>query len=428
MTFRPIAPRRRQHSRMVLLLTLVVLLLSSCARDSQELRVYPLAFQQMDPEAMQAVFEQRSGVHMTRVTLDPGISALEALASNQADLSLVDNSAPFVPGVRVVLPVYRSVLHLLKREDLETTDPAQPFRGLTIHVTNNSHAGLTFLELAARRQGLTADDYTLSPTLVAGEADMIIYFGPIVSDKPSWYQPGYRLVSLDRQFEGNRHFYQEGINFVVPQLDPIVIPPLTYQLPGNEGPIHTLSVETLLVTRKGVPEKLIYEMARTLIEQKPRFTAIAPGLFSGISESFDPMELSFPLHRGTRRYLARDEPGLLERYAETINMLVYLVFLLLTGLIAFARWRAHRKKDRIDTFYTRVFSIRERAAGEDHAQLRQELEALEREAFESLIAEKLAADESFRIFTELLSNTRATLDPAQPDLTVPSTESTSAGY
>ena len=301
----------------------------------------------------------------------------------------------------------------MKRDDLEVADPAQPFRGLTIHVANNSHAGHTFLELAARRQGLTADDYILSPALVPGEADLIIYFGPIVAGKPSWYQPGYRLVSLDHELKSNRHFFQEGINFVVPQLDPIVIPAFTYQLPGNEDPLHTLAVDTLLVTRKGVPEKLIYEMARTLIEQKSRFTAIAPGLFSGVSESFDPMELNFPLHRGTRRYLQRDEPGLLERYAETINMLVYLVFLILTSLIAFARWRAHRKKDRIDTFYTRVFSIRERAEGEDLKQLRQELDALEKEAFESLIAEKLAADESFRIFTELLSNARSTLETGQ---------------
>jgi hypothetical protein len=86
-----------------------------------------------------------------------------------------------------------------------------------------------------------------------------------------------------------------------------------------------------------------------------------------------------------------------------------MVFLLLTSLVGLARWRAHRKKDRIDTFYTRVFSIRERANGENREQLQQELDALEREAFESLIAEKLAPDESFRIFTELLANTRATL-------------------
>lgn len=371
--------------------------------------MYPLASRQLDTVAMQAVFEQRSGIRMTQVKLDPSISALAALVSNQADLSLVDNSTPFVSGIRVVLPVFRSVLHLLAREGLEAADPQQPFRGLTIHVANQSNAGHTFLDLAARRQGLSAEDYTLSTAPGAGEPDLIIYFGPIKPDQPSWYQPGYRLVSLDQQFAGQQQFYQEGIDFVVPQMNPLVIPPLTYLLPGNEGPIQTLSVDTLLVTRKDVPESLIYELARTLIEQKPRFTAISPNVFSGITDSFDPLELNFPLHRGTRRYLNRDEPGLLERYAETINLLVYMVFLLLTSLVGLARWRAHRKKDRIDTFYTRVFSIRERAKGENLEQLQQELDALEREAFESLIAEKLAPDESFRIFTELLANARTTL-------------------
>jgi hypothetical protein len=428
MTFRPIVSRLRQHSRVALLLVFSALILAGCSDYSHELRMYPLASRQMDPQAMQAVFEQRSGIRMTQVKLDPSLSALAALVSNQADLSLVDNSTPFVSGIRTVLPVYRSVLHLLARESLEPVDRQQPFRGLTIHVANQSNAGYVFLNLAARRQGLTADDYKLNTTLVAGEPDLIIYFGPINPYQPSWYQPGYRLVSLDEQFPGQQRFYQEGINFVVPQMDPIVIPALTYLLPGNEGPIQTLSVDTLLVTRKAVSENLIYELTRTLIEQKPRFAAIAPNLFSGINDSFDPLELNFPLHQGTRRYLNRDEPGLLERYAETINMLVYVFFLLLTSLVGFARWRAHRKKDRIDTFYTRVFSIRERAAGEDRRQLLRELDMLEREAFESLIAEKLAADESFRIFTELLSNARATLDSAQPDLTPPSTDATSAKY
>ena len=154
---------------------------------------------------------------------------------------------------------------------------------------------------------------------------------------------------------------------------------------------------------------MIYELAKTLIEQKPRFVAIAPNLFRDIREDFDPLDLNFPLHVGVRRYLARDEPGLLERYAETINMLVYLAFLILTSLIGFSRWRSHRKKDRIDTFYTRVLAIAERSAVEDHALLGRELDALEREAFESLIAEKLAADESFRIFTEILASTRGKL-------------------
>jgi len=199
------------------------------------------------------------------------------------------------------------------------------------------------------------------------------------------------------------------VPYLVRNMYSATIPASTYNIPGNDKDLRTIATDTLLVTRKDVPESVIYELTRTLLEQKPRFTAVAPQLFQGINESFDPLEFSFPLHSGARRYLARDEPGFLERYAELINMLVYVTFLVLTGLLALARWRMRRKKDRMDTFYQRVLAIRERAAGEDHAVLIAELYALEHEAFDSLIAERLAANESFRIFTDLMVRTRAEL-------------------
>ena len=162
----------------------------------------------------------------------------------------------------------------------------------------------------------------------------------------------------------------------------------------------------LLVAHRDTSERAIYNMTRTLIEQKARFAAIAPNIFSWMSEDFDPLELNFPLHSGARRYLERDEPGFLERYAESLNFIVYLAFLLLTGVVALARWQARRKKNRVDTFYARVLEIRERAQHEPREQLIEELGNLEKEAFGLLIAERLAADESFRIFTELLGQVR----------------------
>lgn len=185
-----------------------------------------------------------------------------------------------------------------------------------------------------------------------------------------------------------------------------VIPALTYDLPGNKKALLTVAVDTLLVTRKEVSEATIYKLTQTFLEQKPRFTAIAPHLFSGINESFDPLALNFPLHRGARAYLQRDDPSFIERYAETINLLVYLTFLFISAFLAFTRWRDHRKKDRIDVFYDRVLAIRDEQGKRSTEERLAELQALEREAFSSLIAEKLAANESFRIFTDLLATAR----------------------
>ena len=399
------------QSRQFLLPLLAVLLLASCDRGPRELRMYPLAYQGHDTLAIHTIVEQRSGVRLVRVERVPGLSSLEALATGVADLAIVENSAAFVAGIRAVLPVHQSVMHLLARGNLsrQMQNLNRPLLGRSIYIANNSSAGHSVIAVIAERQDLEQGDYTIVDQLVPGETDFILHFGPINTGQTAWYREGYSFVSLDHQSSAQRRFSQEGIDYLIPQMQPKIIPARTYDLPGNEGPILTMAVDSLLLTRKDLPENLIYQVAKTFIEQKPRFTALAPQLFNGISESFDPMELNFPLHSGVRRYLARDEPSLLERYAETINMLVYVAFLLLTGLVALARWRAQRKKDRIDTFYVRVLAVRERAQGENPEALLEELAGLEKEAFESLIAEKLAANESFRIFTDLMVRTRADL-------------------
>ena len=93
-----------------------------------------------------------------------------------------------------------------------------------------------------------------------------------------------------------------------------------------------------------------------------------------------------------------------------LNVLAYVTVIFVSGLVAFLRWRARRKKDRVGVFYLRVMEVRDRADVESSDALLRELMDIEREAFASLIAEKLAADESFRIFIDLLQRVRADLD------------------
>ncbi len=385
------------------------LALVACDGAPMQLRIYPPAYQQLDTEHMEAIFEKASGISLISMSPEPGLSGLDALVAQKTDLGLVENSASFVAGLRAVLPTYQSVLHLLIRDSFEPPDVNQPLRGAVIYIAGNSSAGRAFVEVVAARQGLGAGEYTISPALEPGKTDIVIYFGPIDANSSTWYHPGYELISLNNQQNPQRRLFQEGIGYMVPKMKPMVIPPFTYALPGNEKEIMTVGVDTLLVTRKAVPEAIIYKLTKALVEQKPRFMAISPHMFAGIKETFDPLDLNFPLHSGARRYLERDEPGMLERYAESINLLMYMGFLVLTGFVAFSRWRAHRKKDRIDRFYIRILAIRERASTEQHTVLLRELKALEGEAFTALVEEKLAADESFRIFTDLLARIRTEL-------------------
>jgi TRAP-type uncharacterized transport system substrate-binding protein len=388
-------------------------LLTSCTREPTELRMLQPVESNFDPSALQLIFSEHSNARLTLAEGVAGMSPLEALTSNMADLSVVENSATFVSGVRVILPVYESVLHVLVKEGFTSSDSSQSLSGASFHIANNSEAGHTFVDLLTRRHGLGPDDFRKSQQFEPGVTDIIIYFGPVDTDNISWYRSGYSFSSLNGRFNPQRKYYDQGVGYIAPKMHTKVIPALTYtNIPGNEQPVLTLAVEALLVTRRDVPESVIFGITETLLEQKPRFTAVAPSLFDGVAESFDRYSLSFPLHSGARRYLERDEPGLLERYAETINLLIYLVFMIMTALLGLARWRARRKKDRIDTFYVRVLGIEERIQPDNHDLLRGELTKLESEAFDSLIKEKLAADESFRIFTDLMARTRRQLDNA----------------
>jgi NMT1 family protein len=390
-------------------LILTTLLLSSCDITTGTVRMLIADYRQFDADAVHSIFDEQSALSFIGVSSPPGMSAIDALSNDEADLALVENSTAFVSGIRTVLPVFESVLHILIRDDFEPGGFNQPLQNVEFYVANQSPAGIRFIEIVTRRQGLGQGKYSISHSFDPQRTDIIVYFGPIDPANTSWAKPGFTLISLANNLNPQRKFYEEGIGYTAPNMNPKMIPALTYELPGNEEEIATVSVDTLLVARKDVSEAKIYELTKTFIEQKPRFTAIAPQLFSGINESFDPLDLSFPLHKGARSYIRRDDPGFIERYAETINMLVYVSFLLISAFLAFARWRERRKKDRVDVFYERVMAIRDRIGQSPSAELLEELEQLEREAFSSLIREKLAANDSFRIFTDMLVRLRADL-------------------
>jgi TRAP-type uncharacterized transport system substrate-binding protein len=391
--------------RLIFLLP-ALLSLASCDIVGGSIRMLIADYRQFDTDAVHSIFDEQSALSFVDVSAPPDMSAIDVLSNDEADLALVENSTAFVNGIRTVLPVFESVLHILVRSDMNPVDAEHPLQNVEFYVANRSPAGIRFIEIVTRRQGLAPEDYTISYDFDPQKTDIIVYFGPIDPGNTSWAKPGFRLVSLADNLNPQRKFYEEGIGYTAPNMNPKMIPALTYQLPGNEDEIATVAVDTLLVARKEVSEAKIYELTRTFIEQKPRFTAIAPQLFSGINESFDPLDLSFPLHKGARAYIRRDDPGFIERYAETINMLVYVSFLMISAFLAFARWRDHKKKDRVDVFYNRVFAVRDDMHERSTAERLAALDEIERQAFNSLINEKISANESFRIFTDLLGRVR----------------------
>ena len=88
-----------------------------------------------------------------------------------------------------------------------------------------------------------------------------------------------------------------------------------------------------------------------------------------------------------------------------------------SGFYAVLRFYNIRRKNRIDRFCAEALAIRDRGRSSGDSSDRQsavvEIGKLQDTAYEMMIQEKLAADESFRIFITLSDDIRAELSGAQ---------------
>jgi hypothetical protein len=161
----------------------------------------------------------------------------------------------------------------------------------------------------------------------------------------------------------------------------------------------------MLVTRPDMDPALVYDLIREVLRLQPALAANRPTLFQRLSGDFDMSRSIWVAHSGTQAYLDRDEPSVYERYSGIAEVAVTLFVALASASIAGIRIYRRHRKNRIDRFYARVIDIRGQAAASadpgERARLAGELRALQDTAFAQLIDEKLAADESFRIFITL---------------------------
>lgn len=170
---------------------LLVLLVTACDHQQEELRFHILNHDNVDDVALQEIFSQQAGITATLANGQPGQSALNALQSGETDLALVNRTRPFTTGVRAIMPVYKSVLHLLVPDKVPTQADSRSLAGKRIYIVNNSMAGRRLVEVLAERQNLSSGDYELLDEHQPGTTDLIIYLGPIDPGNPFWQaQPG----------------------------------------------------------------------------------------------------------------------------------------------------------------------------------------------------------------------------------------------
>jgi TRAP-type uncharacterized transport system substrate-binding protein len=333
-------------------------------------------------------------------------NTLELLQTGKADLGVIFNGIRSQTGIRTIIPLYTGVLHILYRKENDPQDIVQLLDGKTVLAGEEGSIPRRLIKQVAFSQGIELNvSYVDQVDREAmGNVDVIALVGP-VSPWLARQMTGFRLFSLGEVNNLGRGSIAEGLTFMFPELEPFVIPANTYGA-ANPEPVLTLSVDSILVASARLDDELVYELTRYIINEQPALATSNPTYFHAVGEDFSPGSLSLPLHPGARQFYERDRPSLIERYAELLGVILSATLALAGGLLALRRWNLHRKKDRIDEYYSRALTERQTVTGSDDTAVlldcMKRLMDLEDRAFEQLVQEQLKGDENFLIFVSLV--------------------------
>ncbi|MGI9247735.1 MAG: TAXI family TRAP transporter solute-binding subunit [Woeseiaceae bacterium] len=402
----------RTARRSVVLIPIILILIAFIATDTvyspepEELRlVLPrLPIDRQIADEFGLLLDQQADVTITQVRLeDPSKSALQALLDGEADLAMVSNKEAFNPDIGTVIPMYPRVLHIAHRSELPTGGFESLLRDGTVDAGLPGSDSRIFLEQALSLFNVELDDVDFVGD--DGCVDVELLYAPVSRRVELELSRcgDYKLRSLGAIADLGRGSLIDAIMLQNPRVRPFIIPRRMYGDVTPE-PVVTLAVDQLLVAHESVEEAVVYDLMSEIQRLQHAIADQHPAIYDDLVESFSGSKSTFALHQGTQAFLERDEPGFMERYSGVAEVLVTLLVGIVSGGFAMLKIYQFRQKNRIDEFYAEILEMRDSVASGapvDSESIRIRVRKLQDEALAMLIEEKLAGDESFRIFMSL---------------------------
>lgn len=398
-------------NRLTIIITFIACL-SSCDNGPDSLRlVTPTEpVDRSIAEELSELLNDQAAIHITLTDVPLSEeAALDAVMSGAADIALVSNNLPFRNEIATVIPLYPTVLHIGYRGGSSRVSGPDILRDSTIYAGPEGSASRIVFERIAERLNIGPDDFSYVHD-IKEMPDIVIVFSPISPERIADIRnlqtdfPNFRLWSIGKVQDIGAGSLVDAAVLLNPHFRPFVIPAGTYGDLTQE-PIATIAVDKMLVTRSDLDSTVVYDLINEILRLRPALSAKRPGLFQQLSEDFDTSRSTFIVHAGTKAYLQRSAPTVYERYSGIVEVAVTLIVALASALFASIRIYKMRRKNRIDTFYTKTIALsRSVDDSTEAAKLREiiaEVRSLQNAAFDLLVGEKLAADESFRIFITL---------------------------
>jgi TRAP-type uncharacterized transport system substrate-binding protein len=401
----------------LILLIVVSVNLCSCEPGVEKLR-FVAPFTQVDRAIAEDLSDLLDTGYSTRLSMTgsplSGEAALDAVGSGSADIALVTNDQAFRSDIATVMPLYPTVLHIAYRQDRDASTGSALLRGAKVYAGPEGSASRAIFGRILERIGLNVDAFEYV-TDIADHPDVVIIFAPISPELFADY-PDFRLFNLESAVD--------AAVLLNPNFRPFTIPARTYGVTTTEA-IVTIAVDKILVARSDLDSSVVYDLINDIFRLRPALAAKRPGLFQQLSEDFDASRSRFILHSGTQAYLQRSAPTVYERYSGVAEVAVTLLVAIVSAMLAGVRILRMRRKNRIDRFYAATIEIRNSLRGSidptEYKQAIAKVRELQNEAFDLLVDEKLAADESFRIFITLSNDVLRQLGASGIDDHLPDT-------
>jgi len=355
------------------------------------------------------------------------------LEAGEVEMAIIQNDTEVGSQVRAIAPLYPEVLQVVVRGEAGIG----ALRDLPGHLMSAGPEGSGTDVLATRvlehfGMGKYAETLVHCTTSQAverferGEIDGAFIVSGLKSSAVAKLLSGEgRLLSLGDPAQVGSAL--EGLRVTYPFLSKSVIPARTY---GTQpiAPVGSVAVEAVLVVRADLDARLVHDLTATMFENRVGLMK-AHRAAAHLTEQFDPSSLQVPLHDGAERYYRRDAPPFYVAYAEFMSLLLTIGLAVGSAFLAVRRWMRQTKKDRIDVYYLDIQTIMQRwNRGElDPSDAIDELLSLRSRAFEELVDERLAADQSFTIFQDYVTTELSKLERAIAGKTSRSGPSSSSG-
>lgn len=382
--------------------------LAGCERRVTELELIEPALD-IDRSIAERIAERLNAEGPLRIRLIPrpadGRTTLDALEGGYGHLAFASNDQAYRDGIATIMPLYPTVLHVITTGDRPPDDIRSLLEDATVFAGPQGSASRALAERIVRLYELdpASVQFVDAPDTLP---DVVVLYAPIHARRirSDARLRGATMLSFGSPADIGRGSTIDRALLFNPSLRPFIVPVGTYGDLTPE-PTVTLAVDKLLVARRDLPDALAYDLVGEILRLRPALAGDRPELFRGLSDDFDTAGVAFALHPGALSYLQRDAPTFIERYSGVAEVLVTLLIGAVSGTFAVVKIYRIRRKNRIDRYYTEVIAIRDAVPpGSGDAERNdavRRIRALQNEAFAQLVDEKLAADESFRIFITL---------------------------